>query len=404
MPLFSYRAFDEKGNEITGQIEAESAADAREKLIEKGKFPFSISDASLASRKEKSSLFSRIFPRKKDITLLTRQLATLVSAGVPLARSIESIARQSPDESTKQLLYSILEEVRSGETLAEALSRYPELFPTYYVNIVSAGEESGTLGRSLEILADYLDEQESITDKITTALAYPILMLLIAVSVVIFIMTFILPKVTGIFENLGASLPFSTRLLLAISGLLNRYWWAAVILLGFGYYGYQKVSRTGSGRKLIDRLKLSIPLMGRLVHLVSISRFTSTTSTLLTAGLSMGKTLTIAAGTTGNEIIASEITRARDRVIEGESLSRALGDEEHFPPTVVQMIAVGEESGNLPYMLEKATKSLMREYETLLTRFLSLLEPVIILLMGGIVGFIVVSIMLPLLNISQIIR
>ncbi|RMG58582.1 MAG: hypothetical protein D6713_07405 [Deltaproteobacteria bacterium] len=404
MPLFSYRAYDRKGKETSGQVEADSPSEAREILLKKGEFPFQIKESHRPETREKVRVLKGLLSGRRDLPLITRQLATLTAAGVPLARALESMARQTPEGTTKNLLYAVLEDVRGGMSLAESLSRYPDIFPPYYVSIVGAGEESGTLGASLTILADYLEDQEKVREKITTALAYPTLMFIIALSVVIFIMTFILPKITGIFENVGAELPLSTRILLAVSALLQRFWFFFLLLFVFLLWGYQKFSTTERGRELIDSLKLRIPLAGRLAHLIALSRFTSTTSTLLKSGLSMSRTLSIAAGTTGNVVIGGEVRRALERVIEGESLSKALQGEPHFPPTILQMIAVGEESGTLPFMLEKASASLTREYETLMARFLSLLEPVIILFMGGVVGFIVVSVMLPLLNISQIIR
>ncbi len=404
MPIFSYRALDGDGGERKGQVEADTSATARTILLDRGYYPIDISEKVLEEKGGKRRLFQTNLPSKGQINLLTRQVATLVGSGVPLAVSLQSVADQSDDGKMKGLLLSLLDSIRGGQSLAEGLNTFPSLFPELYVNIVHAGEESGTLAAALESLADYLEEEEKLLGKVKNSLTYPLLMSLMATLVVIFLMTFIVPKITSIFDNLGQALPLSTRLLIALSSFLGRFWIFIFIAAGLIFYFFRKFARTKEGRLKVDSYKLRIPLFGRLHYQISMSRFSSTLSTLLSSGLTIEQALSIGAGTAGNTHIQGKVMDARERVVEGATLASSLKQENTFPSMLIQMIGVGEDSGNLGFMLKKASQAFQRDYENLLERFLSLIEPVIILVMGGIVAFIVISVMLPLLNISQIIK
>ena len=404
MTIFSYRALDEDGGERKGQVEADTAGTARTLLLDRGYYPIDISERVLEEKGGKRRLFSTNLPSKGQVNLLTRQVATLVGSGVPLAVSLQSVADQSDDGKMKGLLHSLLESIRGGQSLAEGLTTFPSLFPDLYVSIVHAGEESGTLAAALESLADYLEEEEKLLGKVKNSLTYPLLMSLMATLVVIFLMTFIVPKITSIFDNLGQALPLSTRLLIGLSSFLGRFWIFLFIAAGVIFYFFRKFARTKEGRLKVDAYKLRIPLFGRLHYQISMSRFSSTISTLLSSGLTIEQALRIGAGTAGNSHIQEKVMHARERVVEGATLATSLKQENTFPSMLIQMIGVGEDSGNLGFMLKKASQAFQRDYENLLERFLSLIEPVIILVMGGIVAFIVISVMLPLLNISQIIK
>lgn len=404
MPVFSYRALDKKGDEKKGQVEADSVSSARTHLLGREFYPIEITEKVISEKRGRKGFFQTTLPSKSLIPLFTRQLATLISAGVPAARSLESIADQSDDSRLRSLLLTILEDIKSGQTLAGAFTPFPSLFPAIYINIVKAGEESGTLDLSLSTLADFLEEQEKLLEKIKSALTYPLLMMLIATLVVIFLVTFIVPRITTIFNSLGSALPLSTKLLIAVSSFLGKSWWLLAIMIIASYYLYGKYYSTSPGRERIDELKLKIPLIGKLSNSVAMERFSSTMSTLIRSGLTMEKALLISAGTTGNAVISDKILHLRERVIEGASLAATMKQDKIFPPILIQMVSVGEESGNLDFMLKKAAQAFERDYETFLERFLSLIEPVIILVMGGLVAFIVVSVMLPLLNLSQILR
>ncbi|NIO16070.1 MAG: hypothetical protein GTN70_03585 [Deltaproteobacteria bacterium] len=404
MPVFSYRALDKRGAEKKGQIEADSASSARTILLGRDFYPIDITEKVIGEKKGRRGFFQTTLPSKNQVTIFTRQLATLISAGVPAARSLESIADQTDDTRLRGLILTVLEDIKGGQGLAEAFSPFPSLFPDIYTNIVRAGEESGTLDLSLNTLADFLEEQEKLTEKIKSALTYPILMLLIATLVVVFLVTFIVPRITTIFDSLGTALPLSTKILISISGFLGKAWWLLALAIIGGYVLYGKYYASSPGRERIDAIKLKIPLLGKLSICVAMERFSSTMSTLIRSGLTMEKALMISAGTTGNSVIHDRIQHLRERVVEGAPLAGTMKQEPIFPPILIQMVSVGEESGNLDFMLKKAAQAFEREYENFLERFLSLIEPVIILVMGGLVAFIVISVMLPLLNLSQILR
>lgn len=404
MPVFSYRALDRKGVERKGQIEADSVSSARTLLLGREYYPIDISEKIIAEKRGKKGFFQTTLPSKNQIPLFTRQLATLISAGVPAARSLESIAEQSDDSRMRNLLFTLLEDLKAGKALAEALLPFPSLFPEIYINIVRAGEESGTLDLSLSTLADFLEEQEKLIEKIKSALTYPILMMLIATLVVVFLVTFIVPRITTIFDSLGSALPLSTKILIAVSGFLGKSWWLLAFMIVGAYVLYGKYYSSSPGKERIDGMKLKVPLIGKLSNSVAMERFSSTMSTLIRSGLTLEKALLISAGTTGNSVISDKILHVRERVVEGASLAATMKQDRIFPPILVQMVKVGEDSGNLDFMLKKASQAFERDYETFLERFLSLIEPAIILVMGGLVAFIVISVMLPLLNLSQILR
>ncbi len=404
MPLFAYRALDSGGSEERGQIEADTAISARTLLLDRGIYPIDIKEKVIEEKEGRSKLFQRNLPTKKQITLLTRQIATLLGSSVPLAASLQSVAEQADDGKIKGLLHTLLEHIKEGRTFAESLGDFPSLFPEMYVNIVHSGEESGALSAAIESLADHLEEEEKLMGKVKNSLTYPLLMSLMATMVVIFLMTFIVPKITSIFDSLGHALPLSTRILIGFSWFLGHFWYLILALFGIIYFLFRKYTHTPEGLMKVDTAKLRIPLFGKLHYLVSMNRLASTLSTLLASGLTIEQALNIGAGTSGNVHIRGKVKNIRDLVVEGASLASSLKQEKIFPSTLTQMVGVGEESGNLSFMLKKAASSLERDYENLLERFLSLIEPVIILLMGGVVAFIVISVMLPLLNLSQIIK
>lgn len=404
MPLFAYRALDSGGSEERGQIEADTAISARTLLLDRGIYPIDIKEKVIEEKEGRSKLFQRNLPTKKQITLLTRQIATLLGSSVPLAASLQSVAEQADDGKIKGLLHTLLEHIKEGRTFAESLGDFPSLFPEMYVNIVHSGEESGALSAAIESLADHLEEEEKLMGKVKNSLTYPLLMSLMATMVVIFLMTFIVPKITSIFDSLGHALPLSTRILIGFSWFLGHFWYLILALFGIIFFLFRKYTHTPEGLMKVDTAKLRIPLFGKLHYLVSMNRLASTLSTLLASGLTIEQALNIGAGTSGNVHIRGKVKNIRDLVVEGASLASSLKQEKIFPSTLTQMVGVGEESGNLSFMLKKAASSLERDYENLLERFLSLIEPVIILLMGGVVAFIVISVMLPLLNLSQIIK
>lgn len=401
MATYSYKGIGRDGANRSGDVDADSESAARRRLHAEGTYATEIRE-----KKRSRSLFSGagLLSRQDTLPLVTRQIATLVGAGVPIVSALSSLAAQVEDPDTRGVLSEIQESVKSGLPFARAIESHPSIFPEIYVSMVRAGEESGHLPLALTRLADHLELQARTRSRVRSALAYPILMSIVGVLVVSFLLTFVVPKIVGIFSHLGAALPLPTRILIGITGVLSSSWWAILIAIFLAVVAFRRYVSTPAGLLVRDGLLLRVPLFGRINHLAALSRFSRTLSTLLSGGIPVDRALRIVSPVVGNAIMAGHIQSAATRVVEGYSLSEALKSFGEIPATLIQMVAVGEESGKLDYILEKMSDSLDGEIDARMSRLLSLLEPAIILAMGVTVGFIVVSILLPLLEISNIVR
>lgn len=401
MPTFRYTGVSREGIEKKGVVDAESVFAARLKLRTDGMYPLALTEEI-----GKGRLFPSLslLGRKEFLPLLTRQLATLVGAGVPVVSALQSLSAQVDDPESRSVLVEIQEGVRSGMSLARAVESQPGTFPELYVSMVRAGEESGTLPLSLSRLADHLEEQARTVNRVRSALTYPLLMASVAGLVIVFLLSFVVPKIVGVFSHLGQALPLPTRVLIAVSGLFAAGWWVLLLLLGGLVVAGRRYLATDKGKRVRDSLLLRLPILGRIVQLSALSRFARTLSTMVAGGIPIDRALRIVAPVVGNAVFAERIEAAAARVVEGSSLSEALRQHAEIPPTLVQMVAVGEESGKLDYLLEKMGEAIDGEVEARLSRALSLMEPLIILFMGTVVAYIVISVLLPLLEISTIVR
>ena len=401
MATYRYRGITGAGVGRKGTVEAENLPAARRRLRGEGVFPLSLSED-----RGRAALFSCLSLLGGDefLPLVTRQLATLAGAGVPVATALQSLAAQADDPDIRRVLTAVHEGVRSGISLARAVESHPDVFTELYASMVRAGEESGTLALSLSRLADHLERQAATRNRVRSALTYPLLMAAVASLVVVFLLTFVVPKIVGVFANLGRALPLPTRILIGVTDILAASWWAILIVLAVAVVWARRYVATPDGARVRDSLALSLPLAGRVVHLSALSRFARTLSTMVAGGIPVDRALRVVAPVVGNTVIAGRIEAAAARVVEGSSLSEAMRLHAEIPPTLVQMVAIGEESGKLDFLLDKMADAIDGEIEARLSRMLSLLEPLIILLMGAVVGFIVISVLLPLLEISQIAR
>ena len=401
MPTYRYTGISRAGISRKGTLEAESPVLARRKLHAEGVFPLTLQEGLPA---RKGRYLPSLLRRADFLPLLTRQLSTLVGAGVPLVGALQSVTTQVDDPESRQILVDLQEAVRGGATLARAVESHPGTFPNLYSSMVRAGEESGTLPLSLSRLADHLEGQARTRNRVRSALTYPLLMAVVAALVVVFLLTFVVPKIVGIFSHLGQALPLPTRILIGVTDVLAASWWALLLLTAGAVLGIRKYLSTERGIKARDTLLLRLPLLGRLELLSALSRFARTLSTLISGGIPVDRALRIVAPVVGNAVITERISASADRVVEGATLSESLRPHPEIPPTLVQMVAVGEESGTLGDLLFRAADAMDEETNARLSRLLALLEPLIILAMGTVVAFIVVSVLLPLLDISQIVR
>ncbi len=409
MPVYEYTALDGGGRRKSGVVDAGSLAAARQKLRESSVFPVAIGEASgsrnneNAAGKAATGLFQRV--GLQELSVMTRQLATLIGAGLPLVPSLSALAPQIRNQLLRSTIIRIREEVNEGNSLTGALSHFPKIFPPFYLNMVRAGEASGTLNLVLERLADFQENQQEMRTKIRTALAYPLFMFFIGSGVLLFLVTFVVPNITNIFSEMHQTLPAITVFLIVVSGFLKSFWWIIALVVGFGVAGLRSsIKKTEAGRNFWDRLKLNIPLFGGLNRKVAVARFSRTLGTLLQSSVPLLSALEIARNVVDNRLVANEIKRVAKDVEEGQSLSVPLAKNQFFPPIAVEMIAVGEQSGNVEKMLFKVADAYEKEVEANIVMITSLLEPAMILAMGAVVGFIVISILLPIFEMNQLVR
>ncbi len=401
MPVYEYKGVTSQGKKVSGVQDGEGLKAVRSKLKKDGIVVLEIHEGgALRARGSREIRFGSGRVRLGDLANSTRQLATLLSSGLPLMDSLTVLVEQEESPGLQKALSSVRDAVREGSSLADALKANPKAFSSLYMNMVSAGEASGTLEITLDRLADFLDEQVRFRGRFAAALADPALMTVIGVGVLFFLFAFVMPRVVGMFEDMRQQLPFITLALLFVVKVVSSFWWALLIALGGAGYYLRRYFATPAGKAWLDARMLRLPVFGRLIRMIAISRFTRTLGTLLQSGVPALTALDIVRSVVGNTVLADAVYKARENVREGEPIADPLRRSGLFPPVVVQMVAVGEKSGELEKMLLKISDSFDRAVETRITALMSLLEPVIILVMGLIIGFIVVAILLPILQMS----
>jgi general secretion pathway protein F len=408
MPVFEYTALDSRGKTTSGIIDAEGAQVARQKLRTSGIFPISIKETLEAAPKKAPRVFalSRRLGRVKpvEVSMMTRQLSTLIGAGFPLVSALDALVPQTKSHGFKKILAQIKDLIVEGNSFAQALLKYPGAFSPLYVNMVRAGETSGTLEIVLERLADITEKQQALKNRIQTALAYPIFMMVIGTVVLLVLMIYIVPSITSIFADMDQVLPTPTRILIFLSNFLKSYWWSIlIVLVAIGIF-FNRAKKTAKGRYWIDKTMLILPGMGVLAKKLAVGRFARTLGSLLDNGVSMLIAMDIVKNIAGNILIADSVETAAIEVGKGQGLGTALSGSGIFPQLCIQMIQVGEQSGQLENMLTKIADIYENEVENTILRLTSYLEPVMILVMGSIVGFIVLSICLPIFEMNQLIR
>ena len=405
MPVYEYKGVSASGKNVSGVLDGETLKAVKARLKKDGIVVLEVHEGSaVRAARSKEFSFRRGRVNAGDVANATRQLATLLSSGLPLMEALNVLVEQEDNQTLKQALASVRDSVREGSSFADALKTDTKIFSPLYGNMVAAGEASGTLELTLAQLADFLEDQARFRGKLTAALAYPVLMTIIGVGVLFFLFTFVLPRVVGMFEDMRQQLPFMTIALLWVVRAVSSAWWAILIVIGGAAYYLRRYFSTIEGKARLDAALLRLPVFGSLIRMIAVSRFTRTLGTLLQSGVPALTALDIVRSVVGNSVIAEAISKARENVREGESIADPLRRSGLFPPVVIQMVAVGEKSGELEKMLLKISDSFDRTVETRITGLMSLLEPVIILVMGLVVGFIVIAIMLPILQMSSGVR
>ena len=391
MPIFKYKGYTSSGDDVTGSVEASGYNDAVGRVRAEGIFPVTVAESGVPIK--------RGLLRRTDESFLpsmTRQLSVLLSSGVPLIEALQSLSSESKGF-YMEMLIAVRERVSGGASLSKALEDFSDIFPEFYTNMVHSGEESGALDKVLLRLADFLERRSAVRAKVRSAMIYPVLMMGVSFIVLSFLFTFVIPKIVKIFSDTKAALPLATVVLIFVSNIFVRYWW---LIIGAVIVAAASIRRfVSKNRVLADSLVLRLP--GGVVQTLYYSRFARTLGFLLDGGLPMLKSLGLSAGSMGNKALEAAVTRAGQRVAEGQRLSSAL---EGFPPIFVQLVATGEKSGRLPEILGRAAESYEEEFNRKVNKTVSLFEPAMILTMGLVVLFIVLAVLLPMFQLNQLVK
>ena len=405
MAVFEYVAINSAGKKVKGVIDADSSKAARNKLRGKGLFPTSMAESGEKPKSQGWNIqidFSGGGISIAKLAILTRRIATLVGAGMTLVDSLRAVAEQIEVPSLKTVIAQLADDVTEGSSFANALRKHPKIFPRLYINMISSAESSGTLDLILERLADLYEAQSDLQNKVYSALTYPVLMLVLCVFAVVILLTYVVPKITAIFEGQGATLPLPTQIVVWMSEAMKSYWWLGGLFIILMYFVLQHYKSTEDGKRKLDALKLRVPLLGQLLVKVATIRFSRNLGNMLGAGVDMLSALAIARSITGNLIFEDAVDDAIVGVSEGKSLSVELKKSGVFPTVLIHMINTGENSGRLEPMLLKAAQSYENEVDTFLARLTSTLEPILIIFVAAVVGGIIFSVMLPMLELSSI--
>ena len=405
------KAWTKRGKNRKGIVDAESLRQAKNRLKDQGYFLTSIKESGGNGDDEKKGSFSTLrnftFVGKVkdgDIVIMTRLLANLVRANIPIVEALTAIIDQVDKPHFKLVLSQVRDNVNEGKSLSESLSQHQKIFPNLYINMVAAGEQSGALDVVMERLADFMESQFKLKKQVQGAMTYPILMFFFAIGVVGLLFTVVIPKMVKLFQDIKATLPLPTRLLIWVSDFAANYWWLILLMIFAAVWGFRRWKNSDKGGLVWDRFLLRVPIFGELVLMISVSRFSKTLATLLTSGVPLLGAMDIVKNILNNRVLVGVLEEARENIREGESIAQPLKRSKEFPPIVTHMIAIGERTGDLESMLSHVSDSYDTQVEAKIGALTSVLEPAMIIFMGAVVGFIVMAIMQPILSLNQQIR
>lgn len=402
MATFSYRARDNSGQLFTGILEGDSREAVIERLREMKYFIISVEQKKKRLHTTEITLFKTI--KIRDLAIFYRQFATMVSAGLTLVSCLEILSKQTENKLLAEKIDDIKKRVEGGSTLADAFASHPEAFSKLYINMIKAGEIGGVLDDILNRMATLMEKEYELRQKVKSAMTYPLFIFGAAFVMGVFVLLFILPQFVGIFQQFGGELPFLTKMLVMVTVIFNRYWYIVFAVLALLVVAFIAYNRTKQGHKNIDRIKLKIPIFGNLFLKTSINRFTRTLGTLIRSGVPIIQSLRVSAESIGNDILAEAVMNAADRIKEGQSISAPLEESRVFPPMVTQMILVGEESGELETMLLNVSQFYDQEVERAVEQLTSVIEPILMVVVAGVVGVMVIAMYLPIFSMVNLVQ
>lgn len=402
-PIYDFKAYTLAGKLQKGIIEADSQKSARVKLKKQGLMVSEMTEKNAAKPNTSGGIpFFSGGVKVQEISLITRQLASLVKSNIPLVECLAALTDQTENERLKVVLAQVRQDVNEGSSLAKAVSSHPKIFDNIFVNMIEAGESSGTLGLVLLKLADLKEAQMRLRSKVQSAMTYPVLMLVVGVVLMLVIFTAVIPKLAKVFESLNKPMPPITQALINISDFVLT-WWFLIIGFAFGAAAlFKRYISSKAGRPKWDQFKLNAPVIGPLIRMVAVTRFASTMSTLLGSSVPILTAMNISKNLVDNAPIANAIQSARENITEGQSIAEPLRRSGQFPPMMIHMIAIGEKTGELPDMLRNVSVTYEDQINAKVAAMTSLIEPIMIIGMGGMVGFIVISVLMPLMDMSNI--
>jgi len=402
MAQYLYRAATLDGQTVEGFMDGKDEENIVQSLHQLGYIPIRI--ISTQERRPRLRL-SSFLPQRvgvKNLLIFTQELSTLISAGLPLDRSLSILGTLTENERLSETVKDVLKRIEGGNSLAEALGNHPRIFPKLYVNMVKAGESGGFLEVILSRLAQYLQSTKEIRDYLISVMIYPLILIIVSGVSIAILMTFVIPRFARIFSDMGQAIPLSTQIMLSISHSVKSYWWIGLGIIVMIYLGLRIYNRDEERRLRWDKFKLRWVAVGDLIKKVEVARFSRTLGTLIQSGVSILPALNLVKEISQNRVISRSIAHVHDRLREGKAISKSLEEAEVFPPLAVHLISVGEETGKLDAMLIKVAEAYEENVRNAIKRFVSLLEPLIILVMGAVVGFIVISMLLAIFSINEI--
>lgn len=401
MANFTYQARDTAGKSITGEIEAADDQSASLALMGRDLMVVALRPAG-ARKKQTKRRQGKV--KSQDLVVFTRQLATMIDAGLPLVQTLTALEEQTESKTFKPVLSQITERVEQGNAFSEALAEHPKVFNRLYVSMVQAGETGGFLSEILDRVATYLEATARLKKKVKSAMSYPTIVCFIALSIALFLIIKVIPIFADIYKDFGAKLPAPTQVLIHISDFIRHYFVFATISAGAAVFGLIKLKKTKRGAVVWDRTKLKLPVFGKLIHKIALSRFARTFAALVRSGVPILETLRIVSQSAGNVIVESAVEKTAASIEKGENIALALGQQPIFPPMMVRMISAGEQTGKVDVMLEKISDFYDEEIEAALTGLTSLIEPLLIVFLGVVVGSIVVCMFLPIFKLNEIVQ
>ncbi len=403
MPIYEYKGLSKAGKNIKGTVDADNLRSARIKLKKDGIYVIDLSDKTKKQRsKNKSKVNNTSTVNVNDMSNMTRQLASLIKANIPLVDALGACSDQMDNPLLKEVLADCKNAVNEGSTFHKSIRKYPKIFDKIFISMVEAGEMSGTLDVILLRLAEFTEARAELNSKIKSAMLYPVIMFLFMIMILAVMFIFVIPQMMSIFDDADMQLPWYTMLVINISGTMVNYWWMILLGIGIVVFAFVRWTQSEKGRPKWDAIKLKLPVSGSLARMIAVSRFTRTLSTLLAGGVPMLNAMDIVKNVVNNEVLAKAIREARDNISEGESIAGPLKKSQQFPPIVIHMVGIGEKTGDLENMLNNVSDTYDFQVKNKVEGLTSILEPIMIIVMGGVIGVIVFSLMVPMFELANI--